>query len=339
MNETVSDSAGIPPRGEVKPKPPFFWLGNEIFDVFLPIMGADCFTIYAYFTRRIFSDPKLKHSIREVAGATKLSPATVFRSLEILEYLRLIKLVRFQGGKGSECQLLEAKEVANCLGAEYHPKTLSFSLPPNVAQRLKVDVKALRKRQQGKSSQTAPRDCGNSFRAVSQRNASVSPPIRQRSVRETQTQFHLLEERRIEIIPTPTPSRECELQKPKGFPDEVRSGDDLTWARAKFDGVMKDMKSHLFDGHRPPLPHLTNGFADWQEFGFKSLAVERTAWRGKVLTLVLSASDPAAARRGLEKYRRKWDASLLKWYEREVRVELVRRSGGDVAAGENAAEC
>lgn len=47
MSEAASDRAEIPPRGELTR--PFFWLGNEVFDVFVPIMGADCFVIYAYF--------------------------------------------------------------------------------------------------------------------------------------------------------------------------------------------------------------------------------------------------------------------------------------------------
>jgi hypothetical protein len=85
---------------------------------------------------------------------------------------------------------------------------------------------------------------------------------------------------------------------------------------------MKDMGSHLLDTSRPPNPHLTNGFAEWQEFGFNSLAVEVAARRGEVLALVLSATDLAAVRYGLDKYRKKWEAALRKWYECEVHVEL-----------------
>ena len=191
MSEAASDSAEIPPRGESKP--PFFWLGNEVFDVFLPIMGADCFTIYAYFARSEFSNPKLKHSVRETANATKLGLTTVSRSLEILQHLRLIKLIRFRGSKDSECQVLDAREVAGRLGAHYDRKGLSFSLPREVDQRLNCEVMALRQRQQGKS--TAP-DGANLFRAFSQRSAGVSPAVRRRSARETQTAAHLLQEER-----------------------------------------------------------------------------------------------------------------------------------------------
>jgi hypothetical protein len=166
MNEAVSDNVEIQPRDGVKP--PFCCLGNDIFDVFLPSMGANCFTILAYFERRVFSDPQLKHSVREVADTTELGVTTVLRSLEILQHLGLIKLKRFRGSKHSECQLLDSREAAERLGAEYHRKTLSFSLPPKIAQRLTLEVKALRHRQQGKRSQAARCKQEDSSGAVSQ---------------------------------------------------------------------------------------------------------------------------------------------------------------------------
>jgi len=325
MTEAPSASAEIPPRG--KPKSPYCWLGNELVDVFLPIMGADCLAIYAYFARREFSDPKLKHSVREVADATKLGITTVSRSLEILEHLGLIKLTRFGGCKGSECQLLDSREVAARLGAEYHSRTLSFSLAPDVAYRLNTELETLRDKQQRKLSRTASRNCGNRRRAVSRRNASVSSGIHQRSTRETPAGFHLLlEERRIENIPSPTPSHDRKAENTKTFPDDDEAGQDavLQWARAKFDGVIKDMKSHLLDTSRPPSPYLTNGFTDWQGFGFDSLAVARMSRRGATPLLVLFANDPAMAWRGLDKYRKKWGESVRKWYECEVQLELIQ---------------
>jgi hypothetical protein len=330
MNETASDLAEIPLRGKVKD--PFCCIGNEVFDVFLPIMGTDCFALYAYFARKVFHDPRLKHSVRDLADATELGVTTVSRSLEILEHLRLVKLIRFGGSKDSECQLLDSRVLADRLGAKYHPRTLSFSLPPKVNQRLEAEVSALRERQQGKPSPNvlncAPRNCGNLILSVSQRDASVSLAIRQRSIRETQTGGHLIqEERRREEVPTPTPSHDCEAKKPKDTSEENEPDSLLSWSQIKFTGVMKDMGSHLLDTSKPSVPHLANGFADWQEFGLNSLAVEAAAWRGALLELALSAFDLAAARRGLEKYNRTWNASLRKWFECEVRVELQQAQG------------
>lgn len=320
--------AEIAPRG--KPKPPFFCLGNELCDVFLPIIGAECFAVYAYFVRREFTDPKLKHSIREVAAATKLSPATVSRSLEILEHLALLQLTRFRGSKESECKLRDSREVALSLGAEYHKKTLSFALPPDVAQRLTSELKALHEKQQGKAARRAPGGCGNPIRDVSQRNASVSLVTHQRSASETQdAPYLLIIERTIKEDLSPTPFLTWKTEKAKGLPGDGNAPqqEDLTWARAKFDGVMKDIRSHL-DTSRPVNANLTNGYTDWQQFSLGSLAVARTSWSGEMLCLVLSASDPAAAQRGLGKYSRKWEESVRKWYGCEVQVELIQAEHG-----------
>jgi hypothetical protein len=325
MNETALKDAEIPPQGEVKA--PFFLIGNEVFDVFLPIMGADCFTLYAHFERSVYRDPKLKHSIRDLAEVTGLGATTILRSLEILEHLRLVKLTRFGGSRDSECQLLNSWFVAERLGAKYDCRTLSYSLPSEVAQSLNAEVEALREKQQGKPLQrlvgSAHPECGNPPLRVSQRNASDSPAIRQRRTRETQTGSHLIrKEERNKEVPTPTPSHRCEAEKSKDSPDEDGPDPLLKWAQIKFTGVMKDMGNHLLDTSKNPAPHLANGFADWQDFGLDSLAVEAATWRGEVLVLTLSASDVAAARRGLEKYLRTWNASLRKWYKCQVHVEL-----------------
>jgi|ERR1035437_130811 hypothetical protein len=64
-------------------------------------------------------------------------------------------------------------------------------------------------------------------------------------------------------------------------------------------GVRKARHGEASVGHQQaPAPHLAKGAANWEEFGFNSLAVEAAEWHGKVLTLVLSASDLAAARPG-----------------------------------------
>jgi hypothetical protein len=57
------------------------------------------------------------------------------------------------------------------------------------------------------------------------------------------------------------------------------------------------MGKHLLDTSRPRLRTLPKALPI-EEFGFNSLAVEAAEWHGKVLTLVLSASDLAAARPG-----------------------------------------
>lgn len=287
---------------------------------------------YSYFKRIEFTNPRLTHSIRGIAEATGIGDATVSRSLEILEHLGLIKLTRFPGSRGSECKLLESRAVAIGMGAQYHRRTVSFSLPPQVAHRLKAEIKALREKQQGKTSPKtlagASHVCGNRAFGVSQRNAGVSPEKRQRTARETQMGTHLIqEERRSEETPSPTPAHSIGAQKSsdsaetnKASPDEDGPDGLLKWAVAQFTGVMNDLGDHLFDTSRPPAPHLANGAADWEEFGFHSLAVKAAAWHGGALELTFSASEPETARRGLEKYHRTFDASLRTWYGCEVKM-------------------
>jgi hypothetical protein len=328
MKEATPNDAEIPPRGKVKD--PFCQIGNHDFDVFLPIIGADCFTIYAHFVRRVFRDPKLKHSIRDLADATGIAVTTASRCLEILGHLRLVKLVRFGGSKDSECELKDSWVVANRLGAIYDSRTLSYSLPPEVAERLKTEVKLLRNRQQGKSSPIvqgdAPLGCGNPALPVSQRNTGVSPATHQRSTKETQTGTHpIWEERRIiEEVPSPTPSQDGEAQKGKDSPDEDQPDGLLKWATAKFIAVINELEDYLFDTSRPPDSCLKNGAQEAKNFGFASLAVEAAQWRGKVLVLTLSANDTAAAQRGLHKYRKKWAEALRKWYQCGIAVEWTQ---------------
>jgi hypothetical protein len=96
----------------------------------------------------------------------------------------------------------------------------------------------------------------------------------------------------------------------------------LRRARDRLNGAIDNMRAHILDTSRPPVPNLANGFVDWESFGFNSLAIEAATWRGKTLELQLSARDPAAARRGLEKYHWKWEASCREWFDCEVTVDL-----------------
>ena len=330
MKGEASNAADFPLRGKVRD--PFCCIGNEVFDVFLPIMGADCFAVYACFARMVFSNPKLKHTVRGMASATGLGVTTVFRSLEILERLGLMQVIRFGGGKRSECQLFDERELVNRLGAVYNRSSVSFSLPPEVAERLNAEVTSIRTKQQGKPPLTTM-DRARSGRMspsarVSQRNTSVSLRARPHSTGETQMGTHLIrEERRNEDGLSPTPFHapaELDPQEPstKGEAENL-----LQSARDLFTGVMKDMGNHMLDTSKPQSSHYANGFADWDEFTFDSLAVAGATKDGNGVVLTLTASDPAAARRGLEKYKKKWEAILRYSFGDAVTVHVERTEG------------
>jgi len=131
----------------------------------------------------------------------------------------------------------------------------------------------------------------------------------------------------MEEVPSSAPSHEQAEQGPKKLSNEDEPDPLLKWASDQFNRVINEMRAHLLDTSRPPNPRLANGFADWERFGFNSLAVEGATRRGEVLTLVLSATDPGAGRDGLKKYRRVWGVSLGKWFGAgvEVRSEVTAR--------------
>jgi len=302
-------------------------MGNEVITAFLPLMGPDSFAVYAYLKCKEFINRALRHSVRELAASINRSVSTVSRSLEILEYLKLVRITHYGGNKESECELLNSKSAALNLGAVYSRASVSFFLQEHVRNRLGDEIDALRSRQQGKTPPLKKSDhfdpCGNHALSVSHRDTSVSPEKHQRVTRETQTNFYLLqEERRMENVLTPTPSQDGESQEANGSSDEDEAN-DLQWARVEFSGVMNDLGDHLFNTSRPPALNLSNGAADWEEFCFRSLAVCGAAWHGRVLALTLFVSNPEAAQRGLEKYKRIWRRSLRKWFECDVIVDLV----------------
>ncbi len=317
-------------RGETREgdRPAFFQLGNETLDVFQPIMGPHCFTIYAHLVRRAFRDPELKHSVWDLKKATNLGVATISRSCEVLEHLGLIELTRCGGSQKSKCKLLDPVEAAERLGSTYQKRTLSWSLPTEIRQRLEGEVEEIRRRQQGKPVHGELSLRQSVSDTVSQRNACVPPTISQPVARETQSGLHLLEEEiRTEEDPSPTPSQRGQSQYATGLPDEDGPYPDLRWACVKFTGVIDEMRDHLLETSRPQVRNLVNGAADWSEFGFNSLAVEAARSCGDVLVLTLSASDATATRRGLDKYHRTWERSLGEWFQCEVRVELVPVQG------------
>lgn len=315
------DSGRHPGNSDTLSAGPFYTLPKALTDVFQPHMPPAAFAIYAVLARRNNLTANPNNSMRELATAANLSLATVLRSIETLVRLGLVEKIQRGGSQANEYRLANVREVAEKWGAVYEKHTVSFSLSPENAKRLRgaITTQKTNQRGQGGAPATPP---------------GVSPLVRQRShgkrqrtTRETQTGTHLIrEERRIEEgpTPTPTPNDGGDAEQPKDPPDEDEPDPPLKMARTIFTGPMNDLRAYLFDTSRPPAPHLANGAADWRDFCFDSLAVERARWRGKTMELVLRASDPDAARRGLEKYQRRWNESLRKWYECEVEVFLVK---------------
>jgi len=328
MSKPVSTDGEFPLRGKKLPHP-FLSIGNELFDLYVPIMGADCFAVYAYFARRRHSNPTLRHDIRTIAQSCDMSASTVSRALEVLENLQMVKLTRFGGSRDSECLLFDSWTVATRLGATFDSNSQSYRFPGQVSEQLKADVSAIRKRQQGKANQKSRKAgesaCGNLRLSASRRNTSVSPVRRQRPTRETQTGTHLVrkEERTKDSpLPTSTPNGKGGTECAKDSPKENEPDRLLKSATAKFIAAINELEDYLFDTSRPPIPHLKNGALEAKDFGFASLAVESVRSSGETLTLTLSANNAEAVQSGFKKYRKRWDLCIKKWFECDVQFEI-----------------
>jgi hypothetical protein len=310
----------------------FYFQDNEFTDIYSPIVGPFAAMIYEKLCRNSYGNPTVEYSVRDLARG--MSHASAARAIEILETVGLIKRRPTSGNRKSVCQLFDVKALAESHGAMRQRKSASLELPTPMFDRLQSQVRTVRHRQQGrtkaraaltgkKNVEIAERSGFHALFSVSQRDTIVSHLIRQRSTGETQTGTHLIREKgRNKEVPSPTPSHCSEADKDKDPPDEDEPDPLLKWARAAFTGPMNDLRDHLLDTTRHPVRYLANGYADWQEFGFDSLTIQAAEWHGAELALVLSASDPAATKRGLYKYRTTWEPSVRKWFECEVQVEL-----------------
>jgi hypothetical protein len=322
------------------PKDEFYAQDNELIDLYGSIIGPFAGFVYAALCRNAYGKPTVEYSVRELARVTGMSAPAAARSIKILETIGFLKRLPTSGNRKSQCQLFDLKALAISHGATRLHKSARLAFPPLSFERLNAQVKTVRRGQQGKgkaralstgkeNAEIASWSEFHTLLSVSQRDATVSHLVHQRSTRETQTGTHLLrEERRIEEspTPTPTPTGHGDAQQDKDSPSEDEPDRLRRMARAVFTGPMNDLKGYLLDTSRPPIRHLANGGEQWKRFGLDTLAVEAAEWCGDMLALTLSAIDPATAREGLMKYRRTWEPSLRRWYGCEVRWEIRGQS-------------
>jgi len=333
MSEAPPDDTEIPLRGS--PLKGWRWQDNELSVLFEPIIGRDASAIYCHLTGKVFGN-KVTYTLRGLAAETRRSRTTIWRAMTVLKHIGLVRISFGGGNQASECSLVDLKKLAARLGALYDRRRASYVLAPSRIEEEAAKVAALLTTMQKKPKPAWKPEalgrvdsdhpgCVNLFLLDFKRDAGVS---RKRDASgfagETKTGSHLLRQNtRLQNIPSPNPPTHVDNgQKTKDSPDEDQSRVLLKWAQDRFNGVIDDMRAHLLDTSRPPSQRFANGFAEWEKFGFGSLAVERAARRGEGLALVLSASDPAAAREGLKKYHRTWEPSLRTWYGRKVEWEI-----------------
>jgi hypothetical protein len=325
--EKIASAIDIPLRRQ--PKRDYCSLDNEAGRLFLPIIGSRAFAIYASLLQGTYGEPHLSYAASDVGEAAGMSKATVWRELQVLQWLGMVRLNPGGGNSKSRCEFLDLKELAKRLGATER-RGASLRLSKETTQALKGAVDQLRKQSQGKQSKgpkNFPHPSAILFLAAAQRDAGVSPEKRERLTRETQMGSHLLRKKKIhQDCLSPTPFHECNPTQPENHSTNDKNPEMLKHVRDCFNGVMDGMRNHLLDPNRLRHTNLANGHEDWKRFTFGSFGVEAVKPRGNGIELTISAYDPAAANEGLRKYHRKWAEQTQRWFGCEIHVVLVSQA-------------
>ena len=318
-------------------KPPFFRTGNEVIQIFLPVMGSDCFAVYSALRCQEFSNRELRHTIRGLARSTGMSASTVSRSLDILSALELLRIVHRGGCQESTCQLTDSAEVAAALGARYTRSSVSWSLPADATLRLQLQVKAIRARHQRQSANAPDSVCGNPTAGVSHRNAGVSDEARQRPAAETLAESYLYRKevrKKEDLSPTPFQERGADENRTSAAEDNDKA--KRKQAQDRLNGVLDDLKDHLLNTDRPTLSGLTEGYTDWTESGFRDWEAVSISQQNDCFLLSIAAPEPAAAQRGAEKYQKFLATQFEEWFGVKVQPAFCKKISSAESCGESA---
>src|SRR5271154_1793101 len=151
--EEIASDVNIPLRSQ--PQRDFCSVDNEAARVFLPIIGSKAFAIYFDLLRRACGKAHVSYAASDVAEGTGISKATVWREIQVLEWLGMVRVQLGGGNSKSKCEFLDLRKLAMSLGATERRST-SLIVPKEISQNLKDAVNGLRKQLQGRQG-THPR--------------------------------------------------------------------------------------------------------------------------------------------------------------------------------------
>lgn len=130
----------------------YFWLDNEVVDCYQPIVGADAIWVYSRIARNAHGawivsprrrDGDTRLALREMAEWCGKSVDTVWRCLQVLEYVGLLRGEHGAKSKGRYA-LVDVKDLVTREGAHYVSGLGSYRLPDERVAELKAQVKVLR---------------------------------------------------------------------------------------------------------------------------------------------------------------------------------------------------
>ncbi|HVJ09292.1 MAG TPA: hypothetical protein VM554_13000 [Acidisarcina sp.] len=189
-------------------KPGHAWQENELYDVYLPIIGRDATLVWSTMTRVSYG-AEVDASLRELAELACMSKDSVSRALQVLLHLGMVR-TRGRGPRACGRYLLaDLKLLTIDLGGVFVRQRAAYALPEDVSGRLREQVATLLRSAQRKRSKTASVAQSDSAadarsdRSVALSGASVAPAGH---ALDNKTQNNKT------TIPTPTPSpREGDL--------------------------------------------------------------------------------------------------------------------------------
>jgi hypothetical protein len=128
-----------------------FWVDNEVVDIYQAIVGADAIWVYSRIARNahgawIVSPARrgdMRVSLREMADWCGKSVDTVWRCLQILEHVGLLRGDHGTKSKGRYA-LVDVKDLVTGEGGYYDREMGSFRLPPAKVGELQQQVRDLR---------------------------------------------------------------------------------------------------------------------------------------------------------------------------------------------------
>lgn len=164
-----------------KRKPGHCWQDNELYDVFQPVIGATAAHVFAAMTRWAFGH-RVQMGVREIAAESGVGRSTVARALIAMERLGMLRRVVGRGTEATACDLLDLKEAAQQLGAEWNPQRASWALSPERVLALRRELASVPQRDatpdENESACVPPWDaalCGKPSASVPQRDAPGTP--------------------------------------------------------------------------------------------------------------------------------------------------------------------
>lgn len=165
-------------------KPCHFWVDNEVADCYQPIVGADAIWVYCRIARNAHGawivspkrrDGDTRVSLREMAEWCGKSVDTVWRCLQVLEHVGLLRAER--GAKSSgRYALADVKDLVTSEGGLYDSGMGSFKLPAERVAELKRQVCELRLKLARKNSCQLTVIGGQKFAASSSESSSSVTP-------------------------------------------------------------------------------------------------------------------------------------------------------------------